>query len=131
MARRANKLTKADAQHLSREIHEILVSHGEHVGDYYRAMTDYGPLNLRIDISAGDEVATVFARFEDTASLPGDANQSSGKWNFHCWASEASFFPALVDGALNRIRQYEIRVQELESEGMTRSDAQAIADAEE
>lgn len=101
------KLTKKDAEHLTQEVMEVLYSHGAEVGGRYDYLiqTDYGPLHLKVDISAGDEVATVFAKFEDNVSLPREANQSSGKWNFHCWASEASFFPALVDGALNRIQE--------------------------
>jgi hypothetical protein len=54
-------------------------------GDDYVLQTKAGRLKLHVSNYEGEEVGTVYARFDDpdTAKLLVDCNRFSGKWNFH------------------------------------------------
>lgn len=89
------KLTKKTAADLVKKLHQKGIKDGTYD-------TDYGPLWLKIDIEAGDQVATVFGRFEDverakevpTLNKP---NPYTGKWNHHTWVEDG-------DGLVDMVR---------------------------
>ncbi len=54
-------------------------------GDDFTLQTKAGPLRLHPSDDEGEEVGTVFSRFDDpqAARLLVDCNRFSGKWNHH------------------------------------------------
>lgn len=102
------KLRKKYTERLTQEIADILQEHGgkPSVGWHdYTIQSKCGPLNVKIDINPGDEVATVFCRFGNVESARQivRCNPHTGKWNFHVWASEAEWLPSMIESSLNRI----------------------------
>lgn len=89
------KLTKKTAADLVKKLNQKGIKDGTYD-------TDYGPFWLKIDIEAGDQVATVFGRFEDverakevpTLNKP---NPHTGKWNHHVWVEDS-------DGLVDMVR---------------------------